>query len=162
MKFRIIAALATAAILAPAVAFAGDTMYVRAAGTDLKGSASPGAPSVAKLSIGEKVQVESKQGSWVKVKTKSGQEGFVFGPKLSSDKPDKEHFGGGDTKNLAANEGDTAQALRGLSPTAESFAGRADIKPSDIAAVKKMEDVKVPKDELDAFLKEGKLAEYAQ
>ncbi|HVO30493.1 MAG TPA: SH3 domain-containing protein, partial [bacterium] len=153
--------LSAAALLLPASAFAGDTMYVRAAGTELKGAASPGAPVVEKLDIGAKVELLEKNGMWAKIKTKDDKTGFVFGPKLSKDKPDKEHFGKSGNA-LAANEGDTAQALRGLSPTAEKFAGRTDIKPADVAAVKAMEDRKATPQDVDAFLKEGKLGEYMQ
>lgn len=164
MTRRFVTAL-LAALLLPAVALAGETLYVRAAGTELKGAPSPGSPAVEHLDIGTKLELLEKKGPWarVKVKTKQGKEGFVFGPKLSKDKPDKERFGKGPgTSSIAASEGDTAQALRGLSPTAEKFAGRTEISAADIAAVKKMESRKVSKEELDAFLKGGKLGEYMQ
>lgn len=149
--------------LAPFPAHAGDSMYVRAADTDLKSSPGAGGPTVSKLEIGTKLEVLEKRGPWAKVKVtvkKEEKTGFVFVPKLSKDKPDKERLGGGSV--ASASEGDTAQALRGLSPTAEKFAGRTQISAQDIASVKAMEDRKIAKDELNAFLKDGKLGEFAE
>ena len=150
-------------LLMPSVCWAGDSMYVRAADTDLKSAPGPGSPSVGKLDIGLKVEILEKKGPWAKVKAtvkKQDQEGYVFLQKLSKDKPDKERLGGGSV--ASASEGDTAQALRGLTPTAEKFAGRTKISPEDIAAVKKMEDRKITKEEVTGFLKDGKLAEYGE
>ena len=137
-------------------------MYVRAADTDLKSAASPGSSSIAKLAIGTKVEVLEKKGMWAQVKTgkKGEQTGFVFGPKLSRDKPDKERFGNGTV--ATASEGDTAQALRGLTPTAEKFAGRTEISKEDVAAVERMETRIIPATELAGFLKDGRLGEFSQ
>jgi len=144
-------------------AFAGTaaaaSLYVRANGTELKDKASPGGAVLTKLDIGTKVDVVAKEGSWVKVTVK-GKTGYIFGQKLSEDKPDKERFGG--AVAATASEGDSALALRGLSPTSEKYAERNKIKPSDIAAVKEMEKRKATADEIDRFLREGKLGEYAQ
>lgn len=138
---------------------AAASLYVRANGTELKDKASPGGASLTKLDIGTKVDVVAKEGGWVKVIVK-GKTGYIFGAKLSEDKPDKERFGGAVT--ASASEGDSALALRGLSATSEKYAERNQIKPSDIAAVKEMEKRKVSADEIDKFLREGKLGEYAQ
>ena len=161
-----VAALTAGAMLllfCGAVATAAEDLYVRASGTELKEKTGPGAPALLKLDIGTKCEVVAKEGNWVKVKAKVGKEvkeGYVFAAKLSKDKPDKERIDGKVT--VAAAEGDTAMALRGLSPTSEKFAERTSIKQADIAAVKAMEQRKIPPQELDAFLKEGKLGEYMQ
>lgn len=157
--------LVLVALLAAGVADAA-SMYVRASGTDLKQKAGPGGAAVAKLDIGTKVEVVAKEGAWVKVKVKladkSEKIGFVFAQKLSDDKPDKERFGG-TAVAATASEGDTAMALRGLSATSEKYADRdTEIKPEHVAAVKKMEDRKPPKDAIEKFLREGKLGEYAE
>ena len=147
----------------PISAGAGDNLYVRAAGTELKQTAGPGGTTLAKLDIGAKCDVIEKSGAWVKVKTevkKKDVVGFVFGAKLSKEKPDKERFGG--KQVAAASEQDTAQALRGLSATAEKHAARTNTKPEHIAAVKAMEQRKVPEAELAKFLREGKLGEYQE
>lgn len=159
MRLLIVAML----LLAPSLAWAGNSMYVRAAGTELKASPGPGAASVTKLDIGLKVEVLETRGPWAKVKVtvqKQEQTGFLFLAKLSKDKPDKERLGGGSV--ASASESDTAQALRGLTPTAEKFAGRTQISNEDIAAVKQMEDRKISKEEITGFLKDGKLAEYGE
>jgi len=153
-----------AATLLFATTAAAASMYVRASGTDLKDKPSPAGASVAKLDIGTKVEVVAKEGAWVKVSftgaDKKAKTGYVFGAKLSDDKPDKERFGGAVAAN--ASEGDTAMALRGLSATSEKYAERTNIKPEHIAAVKAMEKRKASAAEVDQFLKDGKLGEYAQ
>jgi hypothetical protein len=150
-------------LLLPVSVSAGENLYVRAAGTDLKQTAGPGGQNLAKLDIGAKCDVIEKSGNWVKCKVevkKKDVVGFVFAPKLGKDKPDKERFGG---KTVAtASEADTAQALRGLSATAEKHAERTKAKPEDIAAVKQMEQLKVPDPEIAAFLRDGKLGEFQQ
>lgn len=142
------------------------SLYVRASGTDLKQKPGPGGAPVMKLDIGTKVQIVAKEGNWVKVKVtladKSEKTGYVFAQKLSDDKPDKERFGG-TAVAASASEGDTAMALRGLSATSEKYADRdSQIEPEHVAAVKKMEDRKPPKDALEKFLREGKLGEYME
>ncbi len=150
-------------LLLPLPAVAGDNLYVRAAGTELKATAGPGGKTLVKLDIGAKCDVVEKNGNWVKCKVevkKKDVVGFVFGPKLGKDKPDKERMGG---KQVAsASEADTAQALRGLSATAEKHAQRTNTKPEHIAAVKQMEELKIPEAEVASFLREGRLGEYQQ
>lgn len=150
--------LAALTLVASAAAIAGESLYVRASGTEVRGSAGPGGATVGKLDIGTKVDVVSKQGTWVQIKTDK-LSGWVFAPKLSKDKPDKERFNT-KTNTLAANEGDTAQAIRGLTPTAENFAQRKSISAADIEAVHSMENLKIPNDELASFTREGKLGEF--
>lgn len=156
--------LAAVAVFLFASSAAAASMYVRASGTDLKDKPSPAGASVAKLDIGTKVEVVAKEGAWAKVRFKGADKkektGYVFAAKLSADKPDKERFGGAVAAN--ASEGDTAMALRGLSATSEKYAERTNIKPEHIAAVKAMEQRKASPVEIDKFLKDGKLGEYAQ
>lgn len=157
----VVAALSLSLVASSAAA---ESLYVRASGTDLKEKAGPGGKTLTKLEIGTKCRVVAREGAWTKVTVKGADKkettGYVFKAKLSEDKPDKERFGGAVT--ASATEGDTAMALRGLSATSEKYAERADIKPEDIAAVKKMEKRKVAQDEIDEFLRDGKLAEYAE
>lgn len=164
MKRLLQIVLPCVALLLLATSAAAASLYVRANGTDLKDKAGPGGGTLAKLEIGTKCEVVAKEGAWVKVTVKGADKkektGYVFGAKLSEDKPDKERFGG--TVTASASEGDTAMALRGLSATSEKYAERSDIKPEDIAAVKAMEKRKVAQEEIDKFLREGKLGEYAQ
>lgn len=150
-------------LVLPLPALAGENLYVRAAGTELKQTAGPGGTTLTKLDIGAKCDVVEKSGNWVKCKVevkKKPMVGFVFAPKLSKDKPDKERMGG--KQVAAASEQDTAQALRGLSATAEKHAARSKAKPEDVAAVKAMEELKVPEAEIAQFLREGKLGEYQE
>ena len=161
---RPLAAIAVLGLLLVAGSADAASLYVRASGTVLKEKPGPGGPTLTKLAIGQKCKVVEKTGSWVKVTLETPDQkewtGYVFGPKLGEDKPDKERFGG--SVALSASEGDTAMALRGLSATSEKYAERTRIEPEDVAAVKAMEKRTVTPAEVERFLKEGKLGEYSE
>lgn len=165
MRLRLLApTLLLLLVAGPGPVRAGESLYVRAAGTELKSKAGPGGAAAGKLEIGTKCAVLSKQGGWTQVECEpeKGRKlaGWVFAAKMSKEKPDRERLGG---KAVAtASEGDTALAIRGLSPTAEKYAGRSEISAEHVAAVKEMEQRKIPPEDLSRFLAEGKLAEYAE
>lgn len=164
MRLRILPPLFLLLVAGAVPVRAGESLYVRAAGTELKSKAGPGGAVAGRLEIGTKCAVLSKQGGWTQVECQPAKgkklSGWVFAAKMSKDKPDRERLGG---KAVAtASEGDTALAIRGLSPTAEKYAGRSDISPEHIAAVKEMESRKIAPEDLSRFLAEGKLAEYAE
>ncbi|MFH1016778.1 MAG: SH3 domain-containing protein [Pseudomonadota bacterium] len=142
-----------------------ETLYVNSPTADLKSSTAASASVLAQLPRGTGVNVIGRTGSWVQVNA-GGKTGFVYKFKLVAKKPSASGgsgllagLGGG---GATAREGSTATSIRGLSPTSEKYAGRAAIKPEDVKMVKHMESVRVSKAELDAFLKDGKLGEYAQ
>jgi hypothetical protein len=98
--------------------------------------------------------------------TSGAKKGFVYKFKLSAKKPSSGSgsgllagLGGG---GASAREGSSAASIRGLSPTSEKYAGRANIRPEHVAMVKHMESVRIAKPEIESFLKAGKLGEYAQ
>lgn len=162
-RYRLLSGLGAGAATWVAGLASAASMYVRASGTDLKEKPGPGGASVARLEIGTKCEVVATEGAWVKVTVKMPDKkertGYVFGAKLSDDKPDKERFGGSVATTAA--EGDTAMALRGLSATSEKYAERSEVRPEHVAAVKAMEKRKVSAAELERFLQEGKLGEYS-
>ena len=138
-------------------------MYVKSPTADLKSSASASAEVLASLPRGTAVSVARKQGSWVQASA-GGQEGWIYKFKLSTSKPSS---GGGALSGLgggsvAAREGSSAASIRGLSPTSEKYAGRANIGPQHVAMVKHMESLQVSESEVKVFLKAGKLGEYAE
>lgn len=138
-----------------------ETMYVKSPTAELKNSTAANAQVLAQLSRGAACNVVSKQGNWVQVQV-SGKTGWVYKFKLSISKPS-----GGDTLlaglgggGAGAREGSTAASIRGLSPTSERYAGRANIGPQHVEMVKHMESVKISPNEVQAFLRTGRLGEY--
>jgi hypothetical protein len=158
-------ALAIATLI---VAFAGlaraETVYVRSEDASLKSAGDADASEVATLPRGTELTVVSRQGSWVQVQT-GGKTGWVHKLKVSPDKPES---GGsalsglsGGTRGTYAQEAESGRAARGLSPMAEKYAQAKALSPESIASVKRMEQYTVTKKEVQSFLKEGKLGEYA-
>jgi uncharacterized protein YgiM (DUF1202 family) len=139
-----------------------ETLYVKTPSAELKNSTAATAQVVAQLPRGTALTVKSKQGNWIEV-TAGGKTGWVYRFKVSTTKPSG---GGGDLLaglgggGAKAREGSTAVSMRGLSPTSEKYAGRANITPAHIDMVKHMEAVKVDQAQVATFLKDGKLGEY--
>ncbi|HLG19377.1 MAG TPA: SH3 domain-containing protein [Bdellovibrionota bacterium] len=144
-----------------APAWAQKAMYVKAPSAELKSSTAASAQVLATLSRGAKVDVQSTQGSWVKASA-AGKQGWIYKFKLSTTKPSGENalagLGGG---GASAREGSTAASIRGLSPTSEKYAGRANIGPAQVQMVKRMESIHVGPQEVEAFLRAGKLGEFS-
>jgi hypothetical protein len=59
-------------------------------------------------------------------------------------------------------EASTSASIRGLSKISEDHARRQKTRPEHIRAVSEMEKFTIPPDEIDEFLREGKLGEYAR
>jgi len=159
----IVLSLLTALTLSAQPLFAkAKTMYVKSSNVSLKSSNKSSAKVLTKLSRGTSVSVLTKKGRWYEVKTK-GKTGWIYKYKLSTKKPSKGSalagLGGG---GASAREGSSAASIRGLSPTSEKYAGRANIGREHVAMVKHMEQVRVSKATVEGFLKAGKLGEYGQ
>ena len=159
--------LITGLVVWPAILFA-ETMYVKSSGTKVMKEESAESKVVLVLDQGGAVEVTQKSSKFYKVKLSGGGEGWIFKFKLSSDAP-SEAGGGGDTlgilggkQKIAAAESGSDSSIRGLNPIAEKHAQNKGITPQNIQAVKQMENFKVGREELEKFLREGRLGEYAQ
>ena len=62
---------------------------------------------------------------------------------------------------MAANASSSDSSIRGLSPIAENRAREKGVPSESIEAVKQMENFRITSKELDDFLLQGKLGEYA-
>jgi len=151
-------------------ALAEETRWVSSEGTSLKTEASATSESVADVPVGTKVMVVESGGRWLKVKTSAGKEGWLYAGRVSETQPDTEVsdgdsdiFGGSmKSSQITTAKADSARSIRGLSPAAAKYAkdrGTPEVykKSLDIVLSRK-----VTAKELKAFLKEGKIGEYAQ
>lgn len=160
-------ALATAAVLLGLGGIArAETLYVRAEGVTLRAAADASAADVAPVARGTELTVVSRDGSWIQVQA-AGKTGWVHKLKVSAEKPDTggsvlANLGAGGSRNDYVKEAESGRAARGLSPMAEKYAQAKAISPESVAAVKRMEQVAISKKEIEGFLKEGKLGEYAE
>lgn len=161
---------ALALLLAASVAMAEEKRWVSSEGTALKAEASATSENIADVQIGTAVTVVESGGRWLKVRTATGKEGWVYAGRVSDTPPVAEVSGddGGlfgatmQKSQISTAKADSARSIRGLSPESAQYAkdrGTPEVykKSLDVVLARKV-SVK----ELKAFLKEGKIGEYAQ
>ena len=162
--------VAFALLLTAVTAMAAEKRWVSSEGTTLKSEASATSDNVADVNVGTEVTVVESGGRWLKVRTAAGKQGWVYAGRVSETPPASEVAGddggifGGSMKSSQINtaKADSARSIRGLSPGAAQYAkdrGTPEIykKSLDVVLARK-----VSPNELKAFLKEGKIGEYAQ
>jgi hypothetical protein len=143
-----------------------ETLYVQAKTAQLRAGKTSLDAVLANVRYGEAVEVLSRDGNWTEVKTAGGAKGWIFSNKLSPSKPS----GGNDTlaqlgQSMRSGEasGSTASAgARGLDKASEGYADRAGISQRDREAIDRMTGYQVSDEEVEQFLKEGGLGEYAK
>ena len=163
--------LLTVALLIGLGLFAGmalaETVYVQAKTVKLRAGKTSLDSVVADLKFGDALEVLRKDGAWLEVQTGGGTKGWVFAGKTTATKP-----AGGDDDDLArlgksfrrTEAGDvTATAgARGLDKASEGYANRTGITQRDRDAVDRMTAYRMSDQEVEDFLKEGRLGEYAK
>lgn len=144
----------------------GETLYVTAKSAQLRSGKTSMDPVVASPKIGEALEVVKRDDRWVQVKTAKGVTGWIYSGNVSESKP-----AGGDNELAAMGKGFrqteasgvTASAgARGLDKASESYANRVGITQQHRDAVDRMTANKIPDDDIQTFLKAGRLGEYAE
>ncbi|MGB9080301.1 MAG: SH3 domain-containing protein [Desulfuromonadaceae bacterium] len=159
-----------ALLLVAITAVAQEKRWVSSEGTTLKAEASASSENVVDLKVGTEVTVVESGGRWLKVRTTAGKEGWVYAGRVSETAPAAEVAGDGgglfgtsmQKSQITTAKADSARSIRGLSPEAAKYAkdrGTPEMykKSLDVVLARK-----VSAKELKAFLKEGKIGEYAQ
>jgi hypothetical protein len=157
-------------LLVAITALAEEKRWVSSEGTTLKAEASATSEDVADVKVGTEVSVVESGGRWLKVRTTAGKEGWVYAGRVSETPPTAEvaDDGGGlfgasmQKSQITTAKADSARSIRGLSPEATKYAKDRGTpekykKSLDIVLARKV----TPK-ELNTFLKEGKIGEFAQ
>ncbi|MDD2309036.1 MAG: SH3 domain-containing protein [Desulfuromonadaceae bacterium] len=168
MTRSIVAVLAL--LLAASVAIAEEKRWVSSEGTALKADASATSENIADMQIGTAVTVIESGGRWLKVRTATGKEGWLYTGRVSDTPPAAEVSGDGgglfgasmQKSQISTAKADSARSIRGLSPEAAQYAkdrGTPEMYKKSLDVVLER---KVSANELKAFLKEGKIGEYAQ
>lgn len=144
----------------------GETLYVSAKSAQLRSGKTSLDPVVAGLKLGESLEVVKREERWLQVRTAKGVQGWIYASHVSESKP-----AGGDNELAALGKGFrqteassvTASAgARGLDKASESYANRAGITQQHRDAVDRMTANKIPDEDIQAFLKAGRLGEYAE
>ncbi|MGH7258438.1 MAG: SH3 domain-containing protein [Nitrospiraceae bacterium] len=143
-----------------------ETVYVQAKTAQLRSGKTSLDSVVANVKYGEALDVMRRDGNWIEVKTVGGTNGWIFSNKTSSSKPSGNNdtlarlgqsMRGGDASATTASAG-----ARGLDKASEGYANRAGISQRDRDAVDWMNAYQIPDQDVEEFLREGALGEYAK
>lgn len=148
---------------------AAESRWVVGEGTTLKAEAAAASADLAPLAVGSQVTVVENAGRWLKVQSGSGQQGWVFAGRLASTAPVAEVAAESGLFASAAQQSqvevaraDSARSVRGLSAETGQYAQERGTPQAFRTALDQILARKVSKEELHAFLREGRLGEYAQ
>jgi hypothetical protein len=153
-----------AAVTMTGAAF-GETLYVAAKSAQLRSGKTSLDPVVAGLKLGETLEVLKREDRWLQVKTGQGVTGWIYAGHVSASKPaagDNELASMGQSFRKTEASAVTASAgARGLDKASEGYAIRSGITQQDRDAVDRMSAYRIPDEDIQSFLKSGRLGEYA-
>jgi uncharacterized protein YgiM (DUF1202 family) len=169
MRRTVVSTLVLLLAFASTAALALDKRWVSSDGTTLKSEASISSEDVAPLPVGAELSVLEDGGRWIKVQTSDGRNGWVYAGRVSDTAPSAEVSGGdsgllgGSMQNsqIETAKSDSARSIRGLSPEVAEYAKQRGTPEIFKKELDKVLARKVSAKELKAFLKEGKIGEYA-
>ena len=121
---------------------------------------------VADLKFGEALEVLRKDGNWLQVQTAEKVTGWIFSNKTAATKPS----GGDETlaklgrsfRRSEASDVTAAAGARGLDKVSEGYANRSGITQQHRDTVDRMTAYRMNDQEVEDFLKDGGLGEYAK
>lgn len=153
------------AALAPAAGLAQEgKVWVTSGGAKLTAEPQATAASVAALPVGAELAVVATRDKWLQVSTADGKRGWIYRGKVSSVRPAGAGgglFGALGKSSIQVGSADTSRSIRGLSPEAEAYAQGAGTPAEYRKAVDRTLALAVAPDEVDRFLREGRVGEYA-
>jgi len=143
-----------------------ETYYAKTDNVKVFAAANAQSNVIKSLKKNESVDSLSKSGKFVNVRTADKKIGWVFEFNLTLSQPNKTKsntfLDSLTTDNYASRESSTAANVRGLSEMSKQYAQQKKISKKSVDTVTKMEQFKITAEELDKFLKAGKLGEYAE
>lgn len=143
-----------------------ETVYVQTKTAQLRSGKTSLDAVVGNVKFGDALEVVGREGSWVEVKTAAGAKGWIFANKTSSTRPSGtndtlarlgQSMRGGDASATTASAG-----ARGLDKASEGYADRAGVSARDREVVDRMTAYQLADQEVEEFLREGGLGEYAK
>ena len=140
------------------------SVWVTSAGAKLSAQPQATAAAVAAVGVGAELRVLAAKDKWLQVSTAQGQTGWIYRGKVSSTKPASSGgglFGPLGKSSLQVSGADTSRSIRGLSPEAEAYAQGAKTPAEYKQAVDRTLALTVSPEDVDKFLRDGKIGEYA-
>ena len=169
MRKTVVSTLAMLLVLAGTASLAEEKRWVSSDGTTLKSEASVSSADLATLPVGMELSVLESGGRWLKVRAANGKEGWVYAGKVAAEPPSAEVTGEGglfgetlQSSQIKTAKSDSARSIRGLSPEVDQYAKQRGTPESFKKELDKILARKMNPKELKAFLRDGKIGEYAQ
>ena len=148
-------------------AFAGGTMWVASENAKLKSAPKASSTTVVTLAVGTKISILETENRWYRIRAGSGEEGWMYRGKLSDTPPSNETessdnlFSSMQNSSISADEAQTSRSIRGLSKETEQYAEQRGTPEAYKKALDQILAIRITDDQVDLFLKSGKIGEYA-
>ena len=143
-----------------------ESVYVQAKTAQLRAGKTSLDKVTANLRYGDSLEVLSRDGNWIEAKTGAGQRGWIFANKVSSTKPSESEGElaalGKSFRRKEASDVTASAGSRGLDKVSEGYARQAGITKEVQDAVDRMAAYRLTDQEVEEFLRKGRLGEYAQ
>lgn len=144
------------------------TVWVSSTGATLRTDKTASASTVAELPVGTELTVLSFETPWYEVSTTSGMRGWMYRGKVSTEPPQKEEQAEGGLFSALPDSGiqsqtaDTSRSIRGLSPEATAYAKETKKPVAHQKALDTVLNMMVSDADVERFLRNGRIGEYAQ
>ena len=143
-----------------------ETVFVQAKTAKLRAGKTSLDRVVADLKYGEVLEVLKKEGDWLEVSTAAGVRGWIFANKTMATKPSSGDEAlaklGKSFRRREASDVTASAGARGLDKASETYANKSGITQQDRDSVDRMTAYQIADQEVEDFLKEGGLGEYAK
>lgn len=156
-----------------ALAFANvQKVWVTSEDATLQSERSISSETIAEIKRGTELTVSAFENRWYKVTAPDGKTGWIFRGKVSTEPPPDAGgesgsggigglLGGVTGSTIEADAANSSRSIRGLSPEAQEYAQQTGTPAESQAALDMVLSSKLDKTDIDLFLKEGKIGEYA-
>lgn len=155
------------------ICFSSTILYVTSDSAELKNGSYGSSATIVELERGTMVTLIAEEGRWAQVATQESQIGWIYRGKVSEEKPQIEKFGededgiggllgGLSGSDIRADAADSSRSIRGLSPEAKEYAQATGTPRQSQDALTAMIERKIEDREIETFLKNGKIGEYAE
>ena len=143
----------------------GAEVYVQAKSAQLRNGKTSLSQTVATVQFGELLQVVRQEGDWLEVRTAAGAQGWIFANKTTTTKPSRSASSlgklGQAMRQAEAAPMTASTGARGLDKVSEEYANRSGIPQQYQDTVDRMTVYHISDQEVEEFLREGGLGEYA-
>lgn len=146
-------------------ALAQEKLWVRSSNAKVVAEPAATAKTVAAVPVGSELAVLDSNDRWYRVRTSAGETGWIYRGKVGTSPPDTGGgglFGAFGSSNIEVSAADTSRSIRGLSPAAEEYASAAKTPVEYKRAVDGVMALRTTAADVDRFLREGRIGEYAE